>query len=462
MDMQHPRPLMPLLKPYGSQNSQNTSKSYNCKISQCGSVNGTRDYPDMQAKVTDGTFGKESSLQVLSNHTRLQNAMARTCPAFLPKTKTVEHSDAQRYIERLVLFLPAELKADIIDFMTEMISSVKRLETVIESQKVLLKETVVAHEKKSKLLDASERSCEVYRGRVTDVEDKYATLVDVMDSKEKHSSKTQMAISRLNKANLTLTQALNSIRSSKASEIVSKNSYVKNRSDDKTDRISDTDSNDEDSMLFADGKDCSNLLNSLLHLESETAPTSPASQCIGRFSAGPKKVENTPSMTLNSTATTNTESRRGIMRERKTSLMKGEDMRNAMLKLTREKYRFTKKVEILGNEVEDLKAKLKLADLKCRHLQINLTEFTGTDSGNDFFFDVNAAHTLQTKTKDFGPQDDLFRVRNNDFIIKEIYLKYHGDYCKLYFTHICYYYMIFLYSSTIYVISLCRFFSFLF
>jgi hypothetical protein len=404
MEMHYSRPLMPLLKPNWSPNRKHTSRVLDDNDSP---VNDSRNYHEVRAKVPVGPV--ESSRQVLSNHTRLQNAIARTRPTCLPERQIKEDSVTQRSIERQLLHLPSELKANIIEFMSEMTSSVKRLETVIESQKMLLKETISAHEGKRKELDASERNCEVYRGRIADVEDKYSTLADVMDSKDKHSSKTQMAISRLNRANLTLTQALNSIQSSKAHETIKLMScHVKNRNDDK---ILEVDPTDVDSIWLTHGKDGGELFDGASKVE--ISPSSPTSLCVGKFSTGPKKIESSPCMTMSSAVAANIESRHSNMRVRKSSLMKGEDMRNAMLKLTREKYRFTKKVEILGNEVDDLKAKLKLSDLKCRHLQINLAEYTGTDSSNDFFNGVAAAQAVQTKTKGFGPQDDLFRVRNS-------------------------------------------------
>jgi hypothetical protein len=405
MEMHYSRPLMPLLKPNWSPKRKHTSR-----VSDANNfpVNDPRNNHEVRAKVPVGPVGKESSLQVLSNHTRLQNAIARTIPACLPERQINEDLVTQRSIERQLLHLPSELKANIIEFMSEMTSSVKRLETVIESQKMLLKETTSAHERKCKELVASERNCEVYRGRIADVEDKYSTLADVMESKDKHSSKTQMAISRLNKANLTLTQALNSIQSSKAHETIFKSSHVKSRNDDK---ILEVEPTDVDSIWLTHGKDGGELFDGAS--EVEISPSSPSSLCVGKFSTGPKKMESSPCMTMSSAVEANIDSRHSNMRGRKSSLMKGEDMRNAMLKLTREKYRFTKKVEILGNEVDDLLAKLKLSDLKCRHLQINLAEYTGTDSSNDFFNGVAAAQAVQTKTKDFGPQDDLFRVRNS-------------------------------------------------
>lgn len=399
MEMHSSRPLMPSLKFNGSANGRAVTKISDVDNSP---ANSSRSNHEIRAKVTDGSLCNESSPQVLSNHTRFQNAMARTSPAYLSERHIKKDLTTQRSIERLLPHLPSELKANIIDFMSEMKSSVKRLETVIESQKVILKQTISAHDRKCKELDASERNCEVYRGRIDDLEDKYSTLADVMDSKDKHSSKTQIAISRLNKANLTLTQALNSIQSSRANEGIFKCSHVRSRHDDK---ILETDLTDDDPT---DGGDLFDIVSQL-----ETSPVSVASRCMGNFSPGPKHIESFPCMTMSSTVAANTESRQSNMRERKTSLMKGEDMRNAMLKLTREKYRFTKKVEILGNEVDDLKAKLKLSDLKCRHLQINLAEYTGTDSSNDFFNGIAAAQTLQTKMKDFGPRDDLFRVRNS-------------------------------------------------
>jgi hypothetical protein len=407
MEMHYSRPLMPLLKSNGSPGGKHVSKVLDFNNSP---VNGSRSNHEIRAKVTVGPFGKESSLQVLSNHTRLQNAMARTSPTYIPEKQIKEDLLTQRSIERLLLHVPSELKANIIEFMSEMTSSVKRLETVVESQIMLLKETISAHERKE--LDASERNCEVYRGRIADVEDKYSTLADVMDSKDKHSSKTQMAISRLNMANLTLTQALNSIQSSKVNEAILKRSHVKTRNDHK---ILEIDPMDDDSLWLTHGKDGAEIFDRALQLE--TSSSSPASPCVGKFSPGPKKIESSPCMTISNAVEANIESKHSNMRERKSSLMKGEDMRNAMLKLTREKYRFTKKVEILGNEVDDLKAKLKLSDLKCRHLQINLAEYTGTDSSNDFFNGVAAAQALQTKTKDFGPRDDLFKVRNSYRIV---------------------------------------------
>ena len=88
-------------------------------------------------------------------------------------------------------------------------------------------------------------------------------------------------------------------------------------------------------------------------------------------------------------------------------------MRNTLLIITREKYRLTKKVEALGNRVESLKQSLQQSELQCRHLQINLAEFTGDDKNNDFSFNLQATNSLIPKKKYFGPRDDVFRVSSS-------------------------------------------------
>lgn len=64
--------------------------------------------------------------------------------------------------------------------------------------------------------------------------------------------------------------------------------------------------------------------------------------------------------------------------------MKDEKLRNSLLTITREKYRMTKKVEVLGAEVEILKSKSEILELRCRHLQIDLAEYRGTDDATSF------------------------------------------------------------------------------
>ena len=64
--------------------------------------------------------------------------------------------------------------------------------------------------------------------------------------------------------------------------------------------------------------------------------------------------------------------------------MKDDKLRNSLLTMSREKYRMTKKVEILTDEVETLKTSLVDSQLKCRHLQIDLAEVRGTDDAAPF------------------------------------------------------------------------------
>lgn len=74
--------------------------------------------------------------------------------------------------------------------------------------------------------------------------------------------------------------------------------------------------------------------------------------------------------------------------------------------MTRDKYRMTKKVEILGNEVEILKSRLDISELKCRHLQIDISEYRGLDNFAPYFKDLPDI----PKKQDFGPVDNLFRM----------------------------------------------------
>jgi hypothetical protein len=66
----------------------------------------------------------------------------------------------------------------------------------------------------------------------------------------------------------------------------------------------------------------------------------------------------------------------------------------------------TKKIEVLGNEVEILKSRLDISELKCRHLQIDISEFRGLDNFAPYFKDLQEV----PKPKDFGPVDKLFKM----------------------------------------------------
>ena len=407
MDLQQQRPIMPPLRGSG-------------KFSALSSPPRSTSAKSPLPFGSPMNCGIENLLYLPPTQTRLRHAIAQSGQTSSSSADNNKNAcTPQRLIEKLLCRLPDDVKSNIIEVVSAMSSSIKRLETTVDNQRAELRDTKEAHDQKKNELLISVRNCEVYRGRISDMEEKNATLVDAMSVKDKRSSKTQLAISRLNDTNLTLKDALFLIdvdltkRSPHQKEMLSsaRNRHQNNQWDTND---TDCDITDDDCTLWftkskgkGDPSDCDFGYGSPPRLATvaSTSPLPPEKTKSDR-----KNYEKSTYAQMSQSGFPDEEIGRKIMNERRSSEMKGENMRNTMLKLSREKYRYTKKLEILSNEVEELKTKLKLSELKCRHLQINLAEFTGTDRDNDFSFNVTAAHALLAKSKDFGPQDDLFRV----------------------------------------------------
>ena len=405
MDLQQQRPVMPPLRASGKLSSPQRSTSARSQLSFGSPLN----------------CSIENSLYLPPTQTRLRHAIAQSSQTSSSSADNNKNAcTPQKLIEKLLCRLPDDVKSNIIEVVSAMSSSIKRLELTVDSQRAELRDTKEAHDLKKNELLISIRNCEVYRGRISDMEEKNATLVDAMSVKDKRSSKTQLAISRLNDTNLTLKDALFLIdvdvakRSPNQKEMLpSARSRHQNNQCDTND--TDCDITDDDCTLwFSKSKGRGDISDSDVRHGSPlglatVASTPPSLQA--KLKSEHKNYEKSTYSQMSQSGFPDEEIGRKVMSERRSSEMKGENMRNTMLKLSREKYRYTKKLEILSNEVEELKTKLKLSELKCRHLQISLAEFTGTDRNNDFSFNATAAHALLAKSKDFGPQDNIFRVR---------------------------------------------------
>ena len=87
-----------------------------------------------------------------------------------------------------------------------------------------------------------------------------------------------------------------------------------------------------------------------------------------------------------------------------------EKLRNALLRMTRDKYRAEKRELILNKHIDNLKAEGKDLSSKIRHLQIELAEFRGHGEGIEFASTFKGNAPVWVKEKTFGPMDELFKT----------------------------------------------------
>jgi hypothetical protein len=87
-----------------------------------------------------------------------------------------------------------------------------------------------------------------------------------------------------------------------------------------------------------------------------------------------------------------------------------EKLRNALLRMTRDKYRAEKREKILNKHIDNLKAEGKELSSKIRHLQIELAEYRGHSEGIEFASTFKGNAPVWVKEKSFGPMDEVREV----------------------------------------------------
>ena len=325
-----------------------------------------------------------------------QNSARRSSDVSHPTGRQLDDQNHQNLIERLVCRLPKELQTSIIEIVSMMAASKKRMKIFAERQNIELHEMKAAYLTANAELSTSTHKCEVYRELLSKLEKKYCE--GYIDSEDDKTNKNY---------------ALNSILISDGG----RSSYQDKK--DHEDVV--IDSRFDDEAATRDIKWYSPRKN-LVGGASEKLPTSSSVKLATSLNIQIPSIRKWDRFgTLIGQPTTREKQispLTSIVDKQEIKKLKfakelnldGESMRNTLLIITREKYRLTKKVEVLGNRVESLKQSLQHSELQCRHLQINLAEFTGDDKNNDFSFNLQATNSLIPKKKYFGPRDDVFRV----------------------------------------------------
>jgi hypothetical protein len=272
-------------------------------------------------------------------------------------------------------------------------SSEKRLREMSEKQAGEILELQAAHDKKNAELHTALHDIEVQRRRAADVRDPKKYLKDGLTQDDKRSMKDSVTIARLTGPNHVLIESLH-ILQSVAEQRISPQSDRRSRSSVKLNNVpeeidSALNDDDDDDFVHGDASVSSQIQTTCSTMSSRAA-----------------------SFIRKSSSVFNPDDLGELSRIQIDPSMKDEKLRNSLLTMSREKYRMTKKVEILGDEVEILKTKLEMSELKCRHLQIVLAEVRGTDDTTPFVLSLMGNIPPLVKPKDFGPVDELFKVRS--------------------------------------------------
>ena len=329
------------------------------------------------------------------------SAAFRTLTSANPLISAREEYTPIRLIEKLVQNLPSELRENILEIANLMSSAVKRSKEAFEKQTTQLLELQVEHDKKNAELHTALHACEVHRRYSTAMHNNIQT--ETPNSKDRHPINDNVQFTRLTGPNHVL---INSLHMTPPID----DKKPESREDRKrsTYRLhTDIDHHDSSSLSSQVSSPAHGSGSVYSYANSHTNSTANSVASSRRQSASGARKYSTFNLSDDITDLT------------KITIdpsMKDEKLRNSLLTMSREKYRMTKKVEILGDEVELLKTKLEISELKCRHLQIDLAEVKGTDDAAPFALSLSGGNPPLVKPKDFGPVDELFKVRHRHYM----------------------------------------------
>ena len=304
-----------------------------------------------------------------------------------PLTPTKGEYTTIKVIEKLVENLPTELRSNILEIARLMSSSERLLKETCDKQSTELLLLQSAHDKKNAELHTALHACEVHRRLSADMRDFRSTSADSFISDyDRKIIKSNGLISKI-------TGPVDSLNVSQSADVKAVKQFGKKKDLGKLDCTIEESIDEEESENM--GRASENL--SFIMPTSSRSVTSNASGTPSSY----RKRTNLFNLSddVNCTARVSID-----------PSMKDAKLRNSLLVISREKYRMTKKAEILGDEVEILKTKLEMSELKCRHLQIDLAHMKGTDDTAPFALNLVCKSPLPLKTKDFGPVDELFKV----------------------------------------------------
>ena len=319
-----------------------------------------------------------------------QNTARRSSDAPHSAGVQVDDLNHQNLMERLVCRLPKELQISIIEVVNLMAASKKRIKIFAEHQNIELHEMKAAYLTTNAELRTTAHKCEVYRELLVKLEEKscgcfIVSKDDAFDSKQNFEGGRPLNQDRIDDNNIIMDPILDDEAATKDIRWFSPRKNQAGGASDKLPTASPV---------------------KLATSTSSRIPDVPKWETFGTLIGAQTTREKMTSPLISIPDKQETKKSK-FARELN---LDGESMRNTLLIITREKYRLTKKVEALGNRVESLKQSLQQSELQCRHLQINLAEFTGDDKNNDFSFNLQATNSLISKKKYFGPRDDIFRV----------------------------------------------------
>jgi hypothetical protein len=389
----------------------------NPSVSHCGSSS-------RQLFSNSEKFERENDMQNFDPAKIQRSRSATTLATSLKSPFTSDSNNSsninhEKIIEKLVKGLPDGLQRNIIDVAYLLSSSANHHKMICMKQNIELKEMHSTYNKTNTELQNALQNLKICRQRVADMEERYSSLKDTMGLKDKRSAKDQIAISKLSSTNLALIDSLNALQSCERKE----STLPFHHDNPKHHRTHSLEFQDSP-LWFSPPMKAESRPSSLSRSISSPSLKKSISFPLSPSTSGKEKSQIFAEQGL---------TQQGIHRREPTPVksddekmikgvidpsLKDEKLRNALLSSNREKYRSNKKVELLGNENESLKKKLEVSELRCRHLEISFSEFSGKDNVKEFAFNLTATgKILNNKIRNYGVTDHLFKVEVSEIIV---------------------------------------------
>ena len=332
-----------------------------------------------------GSRSMSTSTPIRPQSTRSARATVRPLSAVIVSSSREEYTPI-RLIEKLVQGLTPELRNNILEIANMLSASEKLSKDTAEGKCVEVLELRAAHDRANVVLQNALQECELLKNQAIELRNSTSSAESKLDDKEKNFSKSLRGISRLMRRSDVCAE----------SKPIAESFAAKSCSE----KLPNSRKNFDVYGLNGEAVGESPLLDGVAAPASLTF-----SATTGRASSSKRTSHH-----RKAAANFSYDELGDIPKSQIDPSMKDEKLRNSLLKMSRDKYRMAKKVEILGNEVEILKTKLDMSELKCRHLQIDLAEVRGTDDTAPLALSFEGTSQPYAKAKDFGPVDEIFKV----------------------------------------------------
>lgn len=332
-----------------------------------------------------GSRSMSTSTPIRPQSNRTVRTTVRPLSAVILSSSREEYTPI-RLIEKLVNSLSPELRNNILEIANMLSASEKISKDTSEGKCVEVLELRAANDKTNVELQNALNECEILRSQAAEQRNFTSSVESKIDDKEKNFSKSLRSISKLmRRSDLSVEP-----------QIIPESSALKSCSEKLQSSRKHHDICEVNSEVIKE----SSLLEGVAANASLTFSATTGRASSSRRTAHHRKAASNFSY----------DELGDIPKSQIDPSMKDEKLRNSLLKMSRDKYRMAKKVEILGNEVEILKTKLDMSELKCRHLQIDLAEVRGTDDTAPLALSFVGTSQPYAKVKDFGPVDEIFKV----------------------------------------------------